>query len=235
MRVPSASLPRGAQRDVHVAAEVAALHVGVGDVDVAQHRAQRAEIGDRLGGRAHVRLGDDLEQRHAGAVQVDVGGVARDRGVVDRLAGVLLEMDAHEPHAQRARRAVLLERDVEPAARDDRLLVLRDLIALGQIGIEVVLAREHGVAPDLAVRGEPGADRELDRAAVEHRQHARQREADRVDGVVRRQPVADRRGAEQLRGGAQLRVHFEPDHHLLALLGDHASSGGRARWCRVRR
>ena len=59
--------------------------------------------------------------------------------VVDRLAGVLLQMQALDAD----RDGFAISVDLDLAFADDRLLVLADLIALRQIGIEVVLAVEH--------------------------------------------------------------------------------------------
>jgi hypothetical protein len=60
-RVPK-SLSDRAHRDVGVAAERAFLHVAVADADPAHQRVQGLGIGDGFGGRAHVGLGDDLQQ-----------------------------------------------------------------------------------------------------------------------------------------------------------------------------
>src|SRR5699024_11368336 len=93
-------LPQG---DVDVGADVAALHPRLGDVQRAEDVAQGAHVrGGDLGGaplRVRDRLGDDLDQRHAGAVVIDLGvgravdapGGAADVGV---LAGVLLHVGA---------------------------------------------------------------------------------------------------------------------------------------------
>ena len=59
--------------------------------------------------------------------------------VVQRLAGVLLEMQARDADLARGTIGKL---DLDPPLADDRMLVLADLIAGGQIGIEVVLAVE---------------------------------------------------------------------------------------------
>ena len=64
--------------------------------------------------------------------------------VVDRLARVLLEMQALD--ADRLRLAV--DVDLDLALADDRLLVLADLVALRQIRIEVVLAVEDALQVD---------------------------------------------------------------------------------------
>ena len=51
---------------------------------------QRAEVGARILGAAHVRFADDLDQRHSRAIEVD----QRTVGLVDVLARVFLEMNS---------------------------------------------------------------------------------------------------------------------------------------------
>ena len=94
-----------AHRDVDVGAQVALLHVAVAGAEIAQDGAQLGHVGLGLLGRAHVGLGHDLHQRHARAVEIDEGefGVL----VVDRLAGVLLQvqpLDADLAASRRRRR-----------------------------------------------------------------------------------------------------------------------------------
>ena len=70
-------LPDGTHRDVRVAAQAALLHVPVVDADRDEDLAHAAE---GLGGvrrRSQVGLGDDLDERHAAAVEVEVRGAAR--------------------------------------------------------------------------------------------------------------------------------------------------------------
>jgi hypothetical protein len=88
-RVPN-SPPRSAHRNVDVGAERPFVHVAVAGAEIAQDGAQLGDIGLRLVGRAQVGLRHDLHQRHARAVEIDIG-----HGrmlVVHRLAGVLLQM-----------------------------------------------------------------------------------------------------------------------------------------------
>ena len=59
------------------------------------------------------------------------------------------------------------------ALAHDRGLVLADLVALRQVGIEIVLPVEHRIEVDLGIEPKPGAHRLLDAVAVDHRQHAR--------------------------------------------------------------
>ena len=194
VRVPRGR-PAGAERDVGVAAEVTLLEVC---------RPRRRRSAGSRGARAGRRPPPPPSGGPARET-ISISGtparfrstrVPRARAVVDRLAGVLLHVDARDADAPRPASAAGL--DLEPAARREGLLVLRDLVALREVGVEVVLAREDRARVHLAVGGEGHAQRQLDGAAVEHRQRAGQREADRAGVEVRRVAVAHGAGAEQL-------------------------------------
>ena len=90
---------------------------------------------------AHVRLGDDLHQGDARAVQVDKAVVGM--LVMQALAGILLQMQAFDADPDGF---PVLEVDDDLALAHDGVLVLADLIALGQVGIEIVLAVEDASA-----------------------------------------------------------------------------------------
>ncbi len=104
--------------------------------------------------------------------------------------------------------------DVEIPLADDRVVELADLIALRQVGVEVVLAVEAADAVDLGVEREAGADRLGDALAVEHGEHPRHRGVDEADLGVRRGAEARGGAAEQLRLGGHLGVDLEPDDDL---------------------
>ena len=110
---------RLAHRDVDVAAHRAFVHVAVAGAEIAHDRAQLGEVGRRLVGRAHVGLADDLHQRHAGAVEIDIGlaGML----VVQALACVLLEMEALDADLAHL---TIRQVDLDDALADDRVLVL---------------------------------------------------------------------------------------------------------------
>src|SRR5438105_226886 len=99
---------------------------------------------------------------------------------MDGLCRVLLEMRAHEADLTVAVRA----RDEQRAADAERLVVLRDLIALRIVGIEVILARKDSFARNLATEREAESDRPLDRRAVRNGQRAGMRETDRTRARV---------------------------------------------------
>jgi hypothetical protein len=99
-------------------------------------RAAAEELGG-VGRRSQVRLGDDFDQRHAAAVEVDVACAI----------GIGNPSCSDLPASSSMWTRVMPTRVGRRATRSDRrrsraALVLRDLIALRQVGIEVVLARE---------------------------------------------------------------------------------------------
>ena len=209
-RVPERRFLRGADRDVGVAAQVALLHVGVGDARVPQQPAQLRQVGRGLFGRADVRLAHDLDERDAAAVPVDERHRRRHvvvGRVVEELARVLLQVDAHEADGLRPRGRVDLDR---PAGRD-RAVELADLVALGQIRVEVVLAGEARVAVDLPSDRGRELHRKRHRAAVGDRERAREAQADRAGRGVGRRADRHRTRAEHLRARLELGVDLQPD------------------------
>ena len=93
-----------------------------------------------------------LAERMSGSETISSSGVparfksmplACAEALVQRLAGVLFEMRAGDADGLDG---AVVEHDFERALRDHRQLVLADLIALRQIRIEIILAREHRAA-----------------------------------------------------------------------------------------
>ena len=108
--------------------------------------------------------------------------------------------------------------EVEVAVHGERDRALRGLEVLCHVGIEVVLAVEHRVLLDLAVRGQARHDDGLDGAAVGHGQGARHAQAHGADVGVRLVVVRQAAVAEHLcveRG--ELGVHLEADDGLPVL------------------
>src|SRR5205085_11935207 len=99
-----------------------------------------------------------------------------------------------------------IDGDGEAAAQRQRTFVLRNLIALRQVRIEVVLAREDRKRLNVAAERERRLDRVIDRGAVEDRQRARHAEAHGAHVRVRRRTERGAAAAEDLRAGLQLRV-----------------------------
>ena len=129
---------------------------------------------------------------------------------MQRLPGILLHVDARQADAQRP----AAHGDVEAAAERKRPFVLRDLIALRQVGIEVVLPREDGQRLHVATQGNRGLDCVIDGGSIEDRQGARKPEADRAHLRIRRRAERRAAAAEDLRAGLQLRVNLQADNRL---------------------
>ena len=206
-----------ANRNVGIAAQGAFFHLDVADAERDEGAFERLEIGDRLHGAANVRFRDALHQRDAGAVEVDermraaaetpVGGAG-----VDRLPRILFEVDARQPNlALRPVRQPKLDHSTER----ERRLVLRDLIVLGHVRIEVVLAIELRKRRDVRVEGEPGLDDSLDRETIGNRQRARIAETDRTDVRVRLAAEDVAASAEHLGLGLELDVALDADNRLI--------------------
>ncbi len=128
-----------------------------------------------------------------------------------RLTGILLEMQPFDADPD-----LLLGRDVDQhlALADDRKLELRDLIALRQVRIEIVLTVEDRASVDLGLEAEPRSDRLGDADVIDHRKHARHRGIDEGHLAVRLGAECGRGPGEQLRARRHLGVDLHADDDL---------------------
>ena len=205
----------GANRDVDVEAERALLHLRVGDPELDDGLAQQLEEALRVVGGVEVGRGHDLDERRPGPVEVDervlrACDAALGAADVDVLRRVLLEVRADDPDLDVA----LGGRQRELAVDAERLVVLGDLVALRQVGIEVVLAVEDRVLDDAAAERVAEEDRHLDRAPVWHGQRAGVRETDGARARVLGREVLELAAAEHLRPRLQVDVDLEADDRL---------------------
>ena len=206
------------ERDGHVhvglEAHVALLHHALGHAKEAAEIAQFLREGHHLIGAVEVGRGDDLEQRRAGAIEIDQASVVVETAgqLVAQLAGVLLQVRADDADALGAAG----HRQIEEAVAAQRLVVLADLIALGQVGIEVVLAIPVAVFGDGAVQRQAHHGRHLHGALVHDRQRSGQRSHQRIDQRVRLATLEvgmrrTRRAREHLAARAQFHMDLESD------------------------
>ena len=230
--MPELAVLPDVQVDVRVAAHVAFLEVAVRHLHVAQdflHGLHEEGCFLRAG---HVRLGDDFDQRRARTVVVDVGVLARQ---VERLADVLFQVDAF--HADAAVLAVfkdavlsdevggaelraalplvlrvLRHGQVDVAVRAEGNVILGYLVALGQVGVEVVLAVELGEAGDVAVQGQPGDRAELHVALAYAGHRTGKSQAHGADPGVRHAAVSVLTGTECLRLSQKLGMDLTAYH-----------------------
>ena len=130
-------------------------------------------------------------------------------------AGVLFQVSAVDADALDAAVGQL---DLYPAVAAQGQLVLGDLIALGQVRVVVVLAREDRGLRDLAVERQPRADGGFDRSAVADRQRAGQAQAGRAGvRIGRRALIVGAAAAEHLRIRQQLCVDFHAHDDVVFL------------------
>ncbi len=202
--------PFRAQRNVCLEADDPLLHVAAVDVQVAQQPAQRGGVGFHFLRRMHIRFRYYFQQRDSGAVEVDQR--TRRLFLMRELSGVFFQVDS--PDADRADFSAGL--DPQRALDRQRQFILRDLIPLGEVRVEIILAREHADRRYPAPKGRGHQQRQVHRPFVYHRQAAGHSQADRAGGGVRlgQGGIDHRAAAEHLRAGAQFRVHFQADNRF---------------------
>src|SRR5579864_3448369 len=122
--------------------------------------------------------------------------------------------------------------DIKPAARGERQFVLRDLIALGQVRVEIVFAGEARTLVNGTVERESRAHGYLDGALVENRKRAGKTKAHGANVGVWR--IAETRGAaaKDFRFGKELDVDFEAYDRLVFRQDFRRERGGL--WSRFR-
>ncbi len=206
--VPSVVRPFRPYRDVGVAAQAALFHVAV----VHPERDEDlTKLPERLGGvpsRAQIRLGDDLDQRRAAAIEIEAGllvGVRKP--LVERLARIFLQVHARDADRPGGAASAKFER----AGRRQRQLVLRDLIPLGQIRVEVVFSGKNRLFVDRAVQCQGRLGGEIHGPPVQDRQSPGKPETDRADARVRGVPESRAAAAKNLRVREEPGVYFEPN------------------------
>ena len=175
----------------------------VADPELAQRLAQQRQLLGRLLGRADVGLADDLDQRHAGAVVVDDGvepWCGPRRRVHELAASSSRWMPVQRARSPEPRRRC---RAARRTARSDSPWAGRDRSS--------ACAANFDRGGDLAAERQPEAQAELDRPAVEHRQRARQAEADRADARVGLGAEAQLRTRRTSSSRRELDVDLEAD------------------------
>src|SRR5690606_2231157 len=103
---PELRFPLRANGDVCVTAEAPLLKVSVVHAGRNEDLAERLHVGDRLRARAQVGLADDLDERSAGAIQINSGVVPDTMHVLPR---VLLHVNTRDAGALHFAAELVLE------------------------------------------------------------------------------------------------------------------------------
>ena len=165
--------------------------------------------------RRHIGLADNLDQRHARAIQIDARLLTRvGEAFVQALARIFFQMDPRNPDLLAA---ILLE--VDRAKLRQRLVVLGNLVALGKVGIEIVLAGKNRSLVDAAIQCHRRQHSELHRLPVHHRQDAGHPQAHGTNITIGRSSKFRRARAKYFRRRQELDVNFQPNHRLVLGMG----------------
>ena len=97
-----------------------------------------------------------------------------------------------------------------------RLVVLRNLVALGQVRIKIIFPRKNRSLVDAAIQRHRRQRSELHSFLIQHRQGSRHSQANRAHIGVGRSAKTRRARTENLRRRQQLDVHFQPNDRLIA-------------------
>ena len=191
--------------DVGVEAQAPLVHLPRRDAQVDQDPPEFAQ--KRVGriNAPYIRTRHDLDQRHAAAVHVDQAAAGSVVFKVDALACVLLYVDLPNAHAP----DLPPNLHVKMPAGGQGLRVLSDLIALGQVGVEVVLAGEARARRDRRTKRERDRRRGVHDGPVEHGQRSRHAQTDGARARIRRASGGVQASAENLGARRELRVHLE--------------------------
>ena len=130
---------------------------------------------------------------------------------VRQFARVLLDVDTSDPAV--VQRAVGII--IHGAGLAHGQVELRDLIGLGQVGIEVVFAVGLAETVDFTAKGRAHAHAGIHDRSVQHGQDAGKAHANRAAVGVRLRPELVFAGAEYFRFGVQFRVDLQTHDKLI--------------------
>ncbi len=129
--------------------------------------------------------------------------------LMQALAGVFLQMGAGDADALAL---AVFQVDVEVSLAHHWQLELADLVALGQVGVEVVLAREHRARRDVGLHGQAELHGHAHGRFVEHGKRTGIAQVDDAGLGVGRRAITRRGTGKDLAAGGELGVDFQPDH-----------------------
>ena len=130
---------------------------------------------------------------------------------MNRFAGILLHVN---PYQWQGASSPILATEGNRSAQRIGPIELADLVALRQIGIEVILAIKTTLSLDLALEADGRTNRTPDGRLVDHRQGSWPTGTNRADVVIRIETCLAPTTAEHLATRCHLGMDFETDHRL---------------------
>ena len=151
-------LPAWAHTDIGIAAQRAFLHVAVAHAGVKNDLLQPSQVFVGLVGSCNVRFADNLNQRHTAAVEINGGRITgAGKSLMQALARIFLKVNTGNSNSLELwgdGRPLPSSADIDlnKPMLGQRLVILRNLIPLGQVGIEVILPRKNRSFANLAIQ-----------------------------------------------------------------------------------
>ena len=128
--------------------------------------------------------------------------------IVHQFARILFQV---QPFDTDAAGFAVFQIDVDVAVGHNRMIGLRNLVSVGQVGVIVVFARENRHFVDRRVNAQTRADRLFDTFVVDDGEHAGEARVDETDLRVGFSAERRRRAGKQFRFGNDFAVHFQSD------------------------
>ena len=154
---------------------------------------------------------------------------------MQRLARVFFQMRTHQAHGFVHSFLAHFQKERHLAALHHRNFKLADLVALGQVGVEIIFPRKDAALGDVRAQCQTELNRAFNRAFVHHRQGAGQGQVHRTSLGVGFGAKSGGSAAENFAVRGQLRVGFKADDDFVAVnqWGVHAAPPGVCKWCCV--
>lgn len=160
-------------REVHIDTQLTVLDLSSRDTKCPQELLQLPDDKLSIVGVSRLCCGDNLEKGHASSIVVDEDLVA----LVNALGSVLLHLDALHKDMALVLPVVIEE---ETTILHDWVMLLRDLVGLGQVSIDVVLPVELDFGKDSSTEGQRRRYCEVEALLVEDGEHAWETQVDEV-------------------------------------------------------
>ena len=127
-------------------------------------------------------------------------------------SSVLFQMSAGNANAFSC---PIWQSNFNPTFLGNRLIVLRNLIALGKVGIKIVFACEDRLGIDAAVQRQGSLQSKFNCLPIQNRESAGEPETNGTNIGVGRSPKTGRTAAENLSPRGELNVDLQTDDRLI--------------------
>jgi hypothetical protein len=169
----------GPQRNVNVAPHLALLHICFTDFESFEQILKLLNGKFAICWMMNLGFRDNLEERHTCSIIVDIADLLI---IMEALGRVLLHL---YPLNCQLRRLMMAIEVPQHSVLHDGVVLLRDLVALRQISIKVMLPIKLDLGSNVPLKREGAEKSDVQTLRVQHRQHPRQSQVHHVSMDVR--------------------------------------------------